>query len=274
MNKTLFLFVLIALIPVALIAQKSPLSIAFSANYNLGIQKNSVETFNNTKIENNSSLVENKKFSLGQGPSIMGSLLFSASDHTSIVVGLRYSFLAKTEFTTESSVGTVSANGTRSLEASRFALLPALQLNTDNDKFNLYVRSGISVNFTNQKLIDINEVSSNIVEEQWKYTGKPSIGFYGGLGVQYNITRALKFTLGIEFENLSYEPTSASIVEYRKNNVESRHDYDPIDSEIEFNEWVEDQYSQNVDIEKPLQSPIQTFTYNSMGISLGIIYRL
>ncbi len=274
MKKTLFTLLLTALLPIVILAQKSPLSIGFNANYNFGIQNNSVETFVNTKIENNSTFVENKKFSLGQGPSIMGSLLFAVSDYTSIVVGFRYSFLAKTEFTTESVVGTVSALGTRNLSASRFGLIPALQLNTDNDKLNIYVRAGLSINFINQKLIDITQVDSVTIEETWEYKGKPRFGFYGGLGVQYNITKKVRITLGVEFESFTYVPSSASIEEYRRNNVASKPNYLPIDSEIEFNDWVEDQYSQNPDPQEALQMPIQTFTYNNMGISVGIIYHL
>lgn len=271
----ILLFPITILLSITGFSQSNTASISLDASYGFGAFKNSVETFVNTELQDDIYKSQNKKFSLGSGPALLANFSYSVSSFASVNLGFKYSFLAKADFNEVTAIGGVALTKNRVLSANRSSLIPALQFNTDNEKINTFIRLGVSINITDQKLMETTELDSNKMEYFWEYKGKPNLGLSVMWGLQYKLKSNLSATLSFTFENYTYTPHYAGIVEVRDNNkIEHNPNLLAIESEIDFNDWVEDQYSQNPDVNKPLQLPEQTFNYSNFSVSLGIVYVL
>jgi hypothetical protein len=250
-------------------------SFSLDAGYGVGIVKNSVESFVNTTLIDNTYKSQNTKFSLGNGPSIFGVFTLNTNDNIGFNLGFKYSFLNRVEFNEVSSIGSVTLNKLKTLSANRFAIIPSFQINTDREKLNLFLRFGFSVNFINQNLVESTNVDTNSYDVYWGYKAKPRLGVYSMWGISYFIKPKLAFNFAISFDLVSYQPYYASVSKTVENGVVSKKpNLLPYESEIEFNEWVEDQYNQNPDVNKPLSLPIQTFNYSNISFSFGIVFLL
>jgi opacity protein-like surface antigen len=267
-------FLLFVIISKSVFAQTNT-SFSLDAGYGVGILKNSVETFVNTTLIDDKYKSQDTKFSLGNGPSIFGVFTLNTNDNIGFNFGLKYSFLNKVEFNEVSSIGSVTLNKLKTLSANRFAIIPSFQINTDREKLNLFLRLGFSINFINQNLLESTDVDTNSYDIYWEYKAKPRLGVFSMWGISYLIKPKLTLSFAVSFDLVNYQPYYASVSKTVENGVVSKKpNLLPYESEIEFNEWVEDQYNQNPDVNKPLILPIQTFNYSNITFSFGVIFTL
>jgi hypothetical protein len=275
LEKQLLLLAFLGIFALKSQAQSNQLSIGVETFYGFGLFNNSVETFTDGKLVDGSYKVQQKRFGLGVGPAVMANLSYRIVPYASINMGFRYSFLAKTDFTELSNIGAVTLEKTKKLSANRFALVPALQFNTDNDKLNAFMRLGMSLNFTNQKLLESSTLDSNKIDYYWEYKGKPNIGVVSVMGLQYQLKPKLIIAMSLAFEGLLYTPYYASIVRIEESMpTPNRPKLNPIESELDFNEWGAKLYNQEPDPNQPLQLPEQSFNYSSLAISIGVVFKL
>jgi hypothetical protein len=45
-----------------------------------------------------------------------------------------------------------------------------------------------------------------------------------------------------------------------------------IEKNVEYEEWVSDQYNQYPDANKPLKLPEQTFSYHNLSLNMSLVY--
>jgi len=275
MNKNIYsltfaLFILLSLNSFS----QSKVNISFGGTYGFGIFKNSVETFINTKQEENKYFNENKKFSLGGGLGIYASTIYSIGENFGIGMGIHHHFNNEIEFIEVNSVSGIIAENTRTLSASRFSILPMVELKTNNKIINAFIQMGVSFNFTNQKLKESIAVNTSVTEYYWNYKGKSKLGFFTNLGLSYHLNSKLSLAIGIIIESYQYSPTSNTL---ERLTIDGDHvsiaNLPEIEKSVEFVDWVADQYSQYPDPNKPLQSPKQSFIYNNASLFLGLSYR-
>ncbi len=254
--------------------QELPFSISIGGGYGFGTSKNSVETYVNTKLDGNTYYTENKKFSLGYGYSLNGTILYSFHENMGIGLGFNYHFPKDVEFNEVNAVAGIVSEKQRLLSAKRFSLLPAFQINTSFNKLNTYMQIGVSLNFTTQKLNEIITVDTNVTEYFWEYTGNSKFGFYAQWGVSYLFSKHVSVNLSIAYEGYSYSPDKSNMVlaKYNGNNI-SLGGFDEIEKSVVYEDWVSDQYNQFPDADKPLSLPRQTFNYNSLTLGLSLSYR-
>ena len=276
MGKTKsYLFILISLLMVTKSqGQDLPFSISIGGGYGFGTSENSVETYVNTKVDGNTYFTENKKFSLGYGYSLNGTILYSFHENMGIGLGFNYHFPKDVEFNEINAVAGVISEKQRLLSAKRFSILPAFQLNTDFEKLNTYMQIGISINFTSQKLNEVITVDTNVTEYFWEYSGDSKFGFYAQCGISYTFSKHASINFSIAYEGYSFSPDENNMIlaKYNGNNI-SLDSFDEIEKSVVYEDWVSDQYNQFPESSKPLSLPRQTFNYNSLTIGLALSYR-
>lgn len=273
MKKILLFIYFLVFVKTSIFAQNDNIILSLNCGYSTAVLKNSIETFTESDIINDSYYLNNKKFSLGQSINIYADFGIPTSNIISLHLGYKYGFLSKVKFNELTAIGTVILDKQRTLNANRSSFIPAIQLSTDNNKLNTFIRIGASFNFINQRLNEFTELDTNTLEHIWEYDGNPNIGFFAMWGLQYNISQKIAINFNLNFEAINYTPTSSSISKVIENGIEnSDHGLLPIESEIEFTDWVEDQYSQNPDINKPLKLSYQTFSYSCIGFNLGVSF--
>ena len=274
MKISLFI-IAILLLSLNISGQIKGLQFGISGGYSKGIMKNSVETFINTKLENDEYFNQNLKFSLGQNIDIGTNINYLFFNKIGISLLYKYNFNSKVVFTEINAIAGVTENNERELSAKRHSIIPTIIINTDFEKLNSFFRIGASFNSTKQVLKETISVYPNTTVYIWDYSGKSGVGFYSEIGLTYNFTDKISGVFGVSFEAYNYIPNSSQITETIIND-KSYPDSDrlTIDKKKQFNEWISYQYSQNPDIDNPLQLPKQTFTYNNIGLNIGIIYKL
>jgi len=274
MRITLFIIVML-LISSNSFGQVEGLQFGLSGGYSKGIMKNSVETFINTKLEDDEYFTQNLKFSLGENINFGANINYLFFNKIGISLLYKYNFNSKVVFNEINAIAGVIENNERELSAKRHSIIPTIIINTDFEKLNSFFRIGASFNITKQILTETINVDPNTTIYIWDYTGKGGVGFYSELGLTYNFTKKISGILGVSFETYNYIPDFSEITETiingRSNPNSGRL---TIDSKKEFSEWISYQYSQNPDINNPLKLPQQTFTYNNIGLNIGIIYKL
>ena len=255
-------------------AGQTNFSLSFGGSYGFGVFENSVETFVNTKQENNAYLSENKKFSLGAGLGIYANAMYHFQDNFGLGIGVNKHFNTDVEFIEINAVSGVIAENTRILSSKRFSIRPMIQVNTDFEKFNTYIQLGVSFNMNKQSLNETIIVDTMETKLFWDYEGKTSLGFFTQLGLNYNFSEKLSMILGLTLDAFQYTPSHNYLqkMTHNGNNV-SIYGLPEIFKSVEFLDWVSDQYSQYPDPDKPLKSPKQTFIYHSLSLSLGLSYR-
>ena len=253
---------------------QSNFSLSFGGSYGFGIFENSVETFVNTKQEDNAYISENKKFSLGGGLGAYAHLMYHFQDNFGLGFGVINHFNTEVEFIEINSVSGIISENTRTLSAKRFSLRPMIQLNTNFKTINTFVQVGVSFNLNKQELQETIVVDTFVTELYWEYEGKTNMGFFAVWGVSYNFSEKLAMNLGLTLEAFQYVPAHNYLQRMSKNGESSNISNLPeIEKSIDFLDWVSDQYSQYPDPDKPLQAPKQTFIYHNLSLSLGLCYR-
>jgi len=274
LNKLSTLFVLLSFLTISNAYSQGSFSINFGGSYGFGIFENSVETFVNTKQEENAYFTENKKFSLGGGMGLSGGVMYHFQENFGIGLGFFNQFNNEEEFVEVNAVSGVVSTNTRTLSAKRFSIRPSLQVNTAFDKLNTYLQMGVSFNSTKQKLDELVVVDTMRTIFNWEYEGHSGVGFFATWGVTYNITDHILLNLGLNLEIYQYIPDHNYLVGLNNNGHDANIANMPkIYTSVDFVDWVSDQYNQYPDPEIPHQLPKQTFTYNSLNINLGIAYR-
>lgn len=250
-------------------------NIEFGGSYGFGVFSNSVETFVNTKQEENSYFSENKKFSLGGGLGIFANGLYHFQENIALGFGIHKNFEQEVVFVEINSISGIISENTRTLSASRFSLRPSVQLNTSFEKINTYLQMGITINFNKQKLHESVEVDQLKTEYFWEYEGKSRMGFFATWGVSYNFSEKIALNIGISMESFQYSPTKNHLQKLTKDgsNVPISN-LQEIDKSVDFTDWLSDQYSQYPDPNKPLQSHKQNFVYHNLSVLMSLSYRL
>ena len=271
------LFVLFLLLnPVFLFAQLSglPFGIGFHTGYAFEAGKNSVETYVNTKEDNNSYYSQNKKFSLGGGFTLGGAVTYALHENLGIYAAIMYHFPQDVYFEEYNSVVGVTSHKERFLSASRFSIFPAFQVNTAFDKLNTFMRVGISINFNQQKLREVITIDTTVTEYYWEYEGSSKLGYYGEWGANYLAGEHILIELSIAYEGFQFSPDANKMVSGNINGRAINLDNIPeIEKSVIYEDWVSDQYSQYPDPNEPLTLPEQTFSYNNLSINLRFYYR-
>ena len=242
--------------------------------YGSGIFKNSVETFVNTKFEETTYFSENKKFSLGSGFRVYANGFYHFQENIAIGLGIMKNFNQDVEFMEVNAVSGIVSENTRTLSASRLSFRPMIQLNTDFDKLNVFLQLGFSFNSTKQKLHESISISNKKTEYFWEYSGTSGMGYFTSLGLSYKLNKEIGVNFGISLDNYQYSPSNNYLKKLTEDGINMPlADLKEIDKTVTFSDWVSDQYSQNPDLEKPLELPKQTFVYNSISIFLGLSYQ-
>ena len=253
---------------------QSHFSLSVGGSYGFGIFENSVETFVNTKQEDNAYFSENKKFSLGGGLGVSANFIFHIQENFGFGLGITNHFNTEVEFVEINVVSGIISENTRVLSAKRFSFRPLLQVNTDFDLINTFVQIGVTFNATKQKLTETILVDTMETKLFWEYEGKSKMGFFAVWGLSYNLSDQLSINAGVSIEGFQYTPTHNYLQKMTKNSINVGISGLPeIYKSVEFIDWVSDQYSQYPDPNIPLQSPKQTFTYNNLAVFLNIAYR-
>ncbi len=273
--KTSLSIILLLLFSSNIFSQTKGLQFGLSGGYSKGIMKNSVETFINTKLEDNEYISQNLKFSLGENINFGANIDYLFLNKIGFSILYKYNLNSKVLFTEINAIAGVVENNERELSAKRHSFIPTIILSTDFEKINSFFRIGASFNSTKQILTETISVDPNTTVYIWDYSGKSGIGFYSEIGLTYNFTNKISAAIGFSFEAYNYVPDNSQITETIINGKSFKDNSGlPIDSKKEFKDWISNQYSQNPDVEKALQLPKQTFTYNNIALNIGLIYKL
>lgn len=153
-------------------------------------------------------------------------------------------------------------------------------VSTGGDPWNLYADAGILVPLFGQTIVELAFVSETFNADEFTRTensGKFSVGFYGGIGVEYRLSDLLGISLESRFTNLRIKSLGATMIERtdRANDVDLLPDTPVINVNINYvdelnSESNNPEFNSNFSSSEPLDEINYTSNYSNVSFQLGI----
>lgn len=247
MKAISFLFGILFFLPTTVFTQKH--SVYFGTGYTIPTTTSVIGSFHTeTSTEQNLS-------TFSKGMVYQGGLQFSVTNNFLLELNVNYlPGFENEKFYTEWDGGYLSYTN------SNLSIIPAINIKFDVGNFAPYTKFGVSINFINLKL---NSESGNIYSNtkyEYKYSDNYSIGFVGGIGINFSLWQSFIIFTEAQINSLTYYPDKLEITEnFGGTKVTTTYE---LKDKIEYNTSNE-----NVRLK-------QEFPFSSIAIIAGIRYVL
>lgn len=153
---------------------------------------------------------------------------------------------------------------------------------TGGDPWNLYADAGLVIPLFGQTVVELAFVSETFMADEFSRTensGKFSVGFYGGFGVEYRLSDLMGISLESRFTNLRIKSLGATMVE----RVDRANDVDLLPDTPEINittNYVDEltpesnnpETNPNFTSSEPLDELSYTSNYSNVSFQLGVAF--
>jgi len=206
--------------------------------------------------------------SLGRGIKLEGAIGYMFNDHIGADLSLLYQFGVNYEISKVSTVNPIPQNSPHitDLRGSMFAITPSAILTTGaNKKIVPYIKLGLLIALPH--IAKLEENSDIRLDKKTNYYGGVSLGFTGGLGIEYKVNNNVNVYGEVKLNSLSYTPTQSEIVNWDENGRDLLPDMKTTDKKKELVEFITDKT--RTDNEELSVS----YPFSSLGLNIGVKFK-
>lgn len=225
--------------------------------------------YNNSTIEtsNTNATYKTNILSLGKGINFGLNLGYNFNQHVAFELGVGYLKGATTTFKDTDFDGDYIEYGYQ----SKFVQIkPTIVLSGGFSKINPYVKFGLQVNSGSFDRIATRKTGSNILNIIQTFSGGLSIGFSGGLGVNYTLNDKISLFGEFSFLTMKYNPEKAVLTKSDNNGVDQLPTITTSQKEISFVDSFDTSAVLNPN--EPTKQNKLSYPLNSYGFSIGVKY--
>ena len=171
-----------------------------------------------------------------------------------------------------------TSSSTENVSTRLLNFMPSLLITPGLEKLNPYAKFGLclgSASITDKLESTSSNGSTNTTTNQTMvFDGGMAIGFMGTLGLSYKINDKVSLIGELNISSISYSPTKSEYIENKQNGVDQLSSMTKNQKITEFvNSYSEDNNSQS-DPNSPRKSIAPSFPFSSVGLTIGVMYRL
>ncbi len=251
--------------------------LSFNTGYNLESNKqnnqviyggNPVPLISSNQISDAKSDFSVPSFSLGKGFNAQANVGYQWNQNIGLELGINYLWGGKTNFKQTSYNGNFTNT---SISSTMLQFKPALVLQTQLEKINLYTKIGAVVG-TGSIIIEQTE-HTNFSNSTLKETmdGGLAFGYQGSLGVSYPLNDKISLFGELNLVSLNYAPTKGIFNEFTTNGIDQLAGMDINEKEFEYVKTINDDLE---NVNAPTKLIKTTYSYSSIGMNVGIKYSL
>lgn len=245
-----------------------------SGGYGFQSFKNQVENYFDTEADNVAAQIRQPAFSLGEGVYFGASGGYYFSSNIGFDIEMQYAFGFKQYFHQSTIVQTVLRDVDIYINGKRFMFTPSLILRAEPALLTPYFKIGPTLGIINQQVKNIITLDDKISYEYWKYTGPMSWGLSASVGIVYAISEKTNLLLELSHIAMTYKPTKFDMNVSQLNGVRNEDDLLYSSKHVVFTEWKDKPYNElPQDPDKPVILNAPTFSYNSLNLNLGVIFK-
>ncbi len=270
LSKQTIITCVLALLTFNSFAQKN-FYVKLNGGYNMGIVSY------NGRNQNQSGTITNYEkvpFSLSSGIQFGGAAGYMFSKFIGAELGVSYLIGNTVSMTDKSN----TSSSTENVSSRLLNFTPSLVITPGLEKLNPYAKFGLSLglaSITDKMESTNNNGSSTTTSSQTRvFDGGMAIGFMGTLGLSYKINDKVSLIGELNIASISYSPTKGENTEYKINGVDMLSSMPKSQKNIEFvDSYSQDNNSQS-DPNSPSKSIAPSFPFSSVGLNIGVMYKL
>ena len=250
--------------------------VSFNTGYNIGTgQPNTAAAYtmqfvDATEPNSSTSTQEIPKINLGEGFNVglNGGYLFNKN--IGVELGLNYLISDKINTSRTSYTGDYRNN---EISAKMLQIKPAIVFRGGYDKINPYAKLGMVIG--SGKMITESEYkeSGNVAKTTFELDEGLPIGFQGSLGALYKINDTFSLFGELDLISLTYSPKKGTYTKYDVNGADILSSMSVQSKEFEFVDSFTTDTTSPPDSTQPGKSPAVPFSFNSIGLNVGVQYQ-
>lgn len=220
-------------------------------------------------------------FSLGKGinTGLYAGYMFNKNLGTEL--GFSYLIGSKNVFTDEYNNSTIPSSSKTEDEwrGRMIRIVPTIRMTAGEKKLRPYMKAGLIVGvggklYSDRHSIDVDPLSTTTTEESWEYSGGMSLGFHGGIGINYMVNDKIGIFAEVAGNYQNWAMKKGSMTKYTVNGVDQMAMLDTRDKEIEFVDSYSYDSSTPSNPNQPDKSTKFYLPFSSIGINLGVHFSL
>jgi outer membrane protein W len=232
-----------------------------------------------TKGGSGSGKITKVNYSLGKGTTAGLFVGYMFNKNFGAELGVSYLFGSKTIILDEFTATNVSASDETIYKGNMLRLTPTLKMMIGEGKLQPYMKIGMIVGvagkFTYEyNSSDITPSESSSSQQIVEYTGGVSLGFYGGLGINYALSDKLSLFGEIAGNYQNWAPTKGELVTFTNDGVDELHLLTTYDKEVEFSNELTINSNTPTNPGSPDQQLKFYVPFSSIGINIGLVFTL
>jgi opacity protein-like surface antigen len=217
--------------------------------------------------------------SLGKGVNAGFFVGYMFNKNLGAELGVSYLFGTKTTVLDEASGNNVSQKNENINKGSMLRLTPTLKMMVGEGKLQPYMKIGMIVGVASKYTAEYigtitNPGGSSSSQEIYEYTGGVSLGFHGGLGINYALSEKLSLFGEIAGNYQNWAPTKGELVTFTNDGVDELPLLTTYEKEVEFSNELTINSNTPANPGSPDQGLKFYLPFSSIGINIGLVFTL
>ncbi|WP_394760169.1 outer membrane beta-barrel protein [Flavobacterium sp.] len=225
----------------------------------------------NTQIAVGLSSNENVKLSLGKGLNFGGTIGYQFHKNIGAEIGINYLISDKT---TGSSKYIDGSNYNTSLSTKMFQIKPTVVLSTDFEKINPYVKIGAIIGLGKIYMEGFGLDVTDTYYDKTEMNGGIAMGVTASFGLNYNIHKNFDIFSEASLNALNYTPKKGTLTAYTENGIDKLPTIPVRGKEYVYVDTTSYTSGGPIDDSKPRETMSTKYPFSSIGINIGIRYKL
>ncbi|MCF8296485.1 MAG: hypothetical protein K9J13_02980 [Saprospiraceae bacterium] len=269
-------FIIIIFLLSTIISNAQDFQFNFSTGYAIPSFKQTVEGYNNTKIDETNTFKTEiaNPFSLGTGIYFDAALEFGFHENIAVSLDVSYLLGRKINLSQEDAIASVVSLTEQELFGNSLRLIPSIIIRAEENTLRPYLKLGYIMSMTNVELHEKTTIHEDVTLKEWEYQSKGNYGISFAGGLSYQIMKNTALFLELNYQTIKYKPTTSSMVIAKENGKNTYDDYLVIEKEISYSSDIDLNYNMSPDPQKPQLLHEIFFPYSSLIFQFGIKTKL
>jgi hypothetical protein len=242
-----------------------------SGGYHLPILKQTINDFREYSTADDEIILE-KSYPLGFANGINWNLVFGTKPFENFAFELGFSqvYGEPYEVILNHNINTVTRTTERSLKANSSYFSFGAVITSNYELINPYMRFDALLGFCNFDLSETIIHPSSVIERTWEYNTNTQFGYRYNLGATIALKKKYELFIETSFQNITFTPYHAFIVESQKNNKNNMEEYLPIEKEINYVDLIEKDVLMPPNENEPEERLKEDYSFSSFSFKLGV----